>query len=439
MQLNRAYALLQQGSLDQAAALCVELARSHPLDHRILTLQSAILLRQGNKAGAARLLVEAAGLQAGDAAAQIKLANALRSMGALPEAGRLLQGLDESDHRAAVARAQLAWQGGAYRQALDGLEDAAQRWPAEAEPQFALARACLRMGKPERGAEVLLSAEMQLPGNPELFRLWAVLELDRGDPIAALHKLRAAGVEAGTDNLPSRTKTALEALFGDPETPAAQNSDNRGDYLDTSFAWSRSQGDSILWFGTNSGLLAWALAGIPANLPPTAPVVECGVYHGFSLNLMAERTNRPLHGFDSFQGLPEEWKPGEPAGSYSTEGRLPAVPAHVQLHCGWFEETLPRFAASLDSPIALLHVDCDLYSSTRTVLANLAPRLTTGSLLVFDDFLSFEGYQQHEFRAAQEYFASTGQQFELVAAVLLGRAVAFRLARMASGLTVTSG
>jgi hypothetical protein len=156
-------------------------------------------------------------------------------------------------------------------------------------------------------------------------------------------------------------------------------------------------------------------------------VVECGVYHGFSLRLLSDRLQRPIHGFDSFEGLPENWKPGEPAGSYSTRGRLPATASHVQLHAGWFEDTLPVFASQLETPIALLHVDCDLYSSTRTVLAQLGRCLAQGSILVFDDFLSYQGYEQHEFRAAHEYFANSTQQFELVAAVLLGRAVAYRL------------
>lgn len=88
---------------------------------------------------------------------------------------------------------------------------------------------------------------------------------------------------------------------------------------------------------------------------------------------------------------------------------------------------MPDFAARLKEPIALLHVDCDLYSSTRTVLSVLGSELNQGSLLVFDDFLAYAGYEQHEFRAAHEYFAATGQRFELVGAVMLGRAVAYRL------------
>jgi tetratricopeptide (TPR) repeat protein len=433
MQLQQAYTLFQQGRLDEAAGLCDELSRSHPGNPRILTLQSAILLRQGNRAGAARLLVEAAGLQAGDEDAQLKLANALRSMGALAEAERLLLALDArgypGDHRVAVARAQLAWQSGAYSRALDGFEAAALRWASEAEPQLAFVRACLRSGQLDRAAEVLATSQRQWPSNPEVFRLWAVLELDRGQALTALQHLRAAGVQANTGNLPGRMRAALEELLGDPAAQPIPGAENKDDYLATSFAWARRQGERVRWFGSNTALLTWALSQVPDGLPATAPVVECGVYHGFSLNLLAARTTRPLHGFDSFQGLPEDWKPGEPAGSYSTGGRLPAVPAHVQLHPGWFEDSLPVFAATLESAIALLHVDCDLHSSTRTVLASLAPRLTAGSLLVFDDFLSFEGYEQHEFRAAHEYFAATPQQFELVGAVLLGRAVAYRLVR----------
>ncbi len=429
MRLSQAYTLLQQGHLDQAADLCEQLIRNHPDDHRSLTLMSAILLRQGEKSRASSLLLQAAALQTDDADAQLKIVNALRNMNALSEAGQLLNQLDGqldgNNPKVAVARARIAWQSGFYSEALAGFENAVQRWPAQAEPVFALARSCLRMGKLDRAEQVLLQAHFRWPENPEIRRLQAVLELDSGNPQAALGHLRenTATTEAGSQA--RRLSAALELLYGDAEPGSVSNED----YLDESFAWARSQSKAITWFGTNTGLLNWTLGQIPSNLPVASPIVECGVYHGFSLNLIAAGTQRPIHGFDSFQGLPEDWKPGEPAGSYSTEGRLPACAAHVQLHQGWFEDSLPGFAAKLTEPIALLHVDCDLYSSTRTVLGNLGPKLTTGSLLVFDDFLSYAGYEQYEFRAAQEYFASTHQQFELVGAVLLGRAVAYRLTR----------
>jgi hypothetical protein len=171
-------------------------------------------------------------------------------------------------------------------------------------------------------------------------------------------------------------------------------------------------------------LLRWCLAQAPA----TGAITECGVYRGFSINLLAEWSARDVHGFDSLEGLPEDWKPDEPAGSYSTGGKIPPLRPNVNLHAGWFRDTLPVFADSCEESVALLHVDCDLYSSTATVLDAFGGLLEEGSIIVFDDFLSYPGYRDHEFRAAGEFIEGSSRSFELIAAVLLGRSVAFKVA-----------
>ncbi|MGE0876623.1 MAG: tetratricopeptide repeat protein, partial [Burkholderiales bacterium] len=71
-------------------------------------------------------------------------------------------------------------------------------------------------------------------------------------------------------------------------------------------------------------------------------VLEFGVRFGVSIRQIAALSNQLVHGFDSFEGLPEAWHE-EPRGNYSTAGAVPAVPAAVSLHRGWFEDTLPPF------------------------------------------------------------------------------------------------
>ncbi|HKX54573.1 MAG TPA: class I SAM-dependent methyltransferase [Xanthomonadales bacterium] len=443
MHISQAFKLLQQGQVEQAREVCAALIERDPPSARTLILMSAIEQRLGDAQAASRYLLDAAELQATDTPAQLSIIQALRTIGALEAASRLLQGLDSNLPEVAISQAQTEWQNGQYEQALAGFEAAAKRWPQQPETSFALCRALLRLAEPARAEAVLVQAAERWPDSSEIHRLWAVLELDRGDLTAALQHLHGK-LDAEPEH--SKAQKMLSALrmitgqsnqaispgngFGAPVFATDDfpvNDFPTNDFMARSFAWVRGQARQIAWFGTNSGLLNWACGQIPGGFPPQGPVVECGVYHGFSLRLLSDRIRRPIHGFDSFQGLPESWKPGEPAGSYSTQGRLPAIAAHVQLHPGWFEQTLPDFAAQPGDPIALLHIDCDLYSSTRTVLTQLGPRLAPGSLLVFDDFLSYEGYEQHEFRAAHEYFAASTQRFELVAAVLLGRAVAYRL------------
>lgn len=108
-----------------------------------------------------------------------------------------------------------------------------------------------------------------------------------------------------------------------------------------------------------------------------------------------------MHGFDSFQGLPEAWGKN-PRGAYSTGGELPAVPDNVRLHAGWYVDTLPRFVADHDGPVRFLHVDCDLYSSTKTVFDTLAERIVPGTVIVFDEYFCTARWREDEHRALQE-------------------------------------
>ena len=139
-----------------------------------------------------------------------------------------------------------------------------------------------------------------------------------------------------------------------------------------------------------------------------------------------------MHGFDSFEGLPEDWKAGEQKGSYSTGGRLPVVPDNVRLHKGWFEHSLPPFLQQHNEPVSLVHIDCDLYSSTLTVLEQLADRFIEGSVIVFDDFLGFPGFEQHELKAFEEFILDSGWTYTVLAASLLGREVAIQLQNKAA-------
>src|SRR5262249_35118435 len=154
----------------------------------------------------------------------------------------------------------------------------------------------------------------------------------------------------------------------------------------------------------------WALLRFAASEAPAAGLMlECGVADGASLRHLAKTTTRMLHGFDSFEGLPEHWAGTfERKGKFGRGGALPEVPANVALHKGWFEQTLPAFLAARQEPVALLHVDCDIYSSTVTIFRELTPRLQVGSVIVFDEYFNYPNWQQHEFRAFQEFIRDSG-------------------------------
>lgn len=142
--------------------------------------------------------------------------------------------------------------------------------------------------------------------------------------------------------------------------------------------------------------------------------LEFGVATGATLRIIADgvAADRAVAGFDVFTGLPETWRTGFPAGEFAQEP--PDVPG-ARVIAGLFEDTLPAFLAETDEPIAFMHVDCDLYSSTKTVLDLAMDRLAPDAVLVFDEFFNYPGWQQHEYLAWTEFLARTGRTYEYLA------------------------
>jgi hypothetical protein len=152
-------------------------------------------------------------------------------------------------------------------------------------------------------------------------------------------------------------------------------------------------------------LLKFALSRAPAE----GLVVEFGVEKGASLRHLASLTTRNVHGFDSFEGLPGDWSgTKEAAGAFNLRGKLPQVPANAKLHVGWFDNTLPPFLAAETGNCALIHVDCDIYSSTMTIFELLRSRIVPGTVIVFDEYFNYPGWRQHEYKAFQEFIAASG-------------------------------
>ena len=153
--------------------------------------------------------------------------------------------------------------------------------------------------------------------------------------------------------------------------------------------------------------------------------LEFGVGRGKSIRWIGSHADRTVHGFDSFEGIPEYWH-GNPAGTFAQKN-MPKVPDNVSLHVGMFDQTIPKFLAEHDEPVSLLHVDCDLYSSTVTIFDAFGARLQPGAVILFDEYYNFPRWQEHEFKAFQEFVASSGIEYEYVAFSVTGQQAAVRI------------
>ena len=105
-----------------------------------------------------------------------------------------------------------------------------------------------------------------------------------------------------------------------------------------------------------------------------------------------------------------------------------AVRGNVRLTKGFFEDTLPGFVAQHPgAKIALLHIDCDLYSSTVTILKNVADMLVPGTIIIFDELINYHGWEEGEYKAFTEFAAERKLVFEYVAYNRTGGQVAIRI------------
>lgn len=153
--------------------------------------------------------------------------------------------------------------------------------------------------------------------------------------------------------------------------------------------------------------------------------LEFGVGRGKSIRWIGARADRTVYGFDSFEGIPEYWN-GNPIGAFAQK-KLPKVPDNVQFEIGLFDQTLPGFLDKHADPVALLHVDCDLYSSTVTIFDALGPRLQPGAVILFDEYYNFPRWQQHEYKAFREFVEASGMKYEYIGYSVTGQQVAARV------------
>jgi Methyltransferase domain len=140
-------------------------------------------------------------------------------------------------------------------------------------------------------------------------------------------------------------------------------------------------------------------------------VLEFGVYKGGMINHQAKQfPDLNFVGFDSFEGLQEQWSGMAPEKTFDVGGKLPRVRRNVELVKGWFAESGSRWKAenpAADIPL-LVHVDCDTYAATRDVLEFCSDFVEHGLILHFDDYFGFLDWRNGGFKALREMSEKRG-------------------------------
>jgi len=152
--------------------------------------------------------------------------------------------------------------------------------------------------------------------------------------------------------------------------------------------------------------------------------LEFGVASGTTINIIASLAKTTVHGFDSFEGLPEDWWGVYKKGTFASYGRRPKTRKNVELHVGWFSDVLPPFLEAHREPVAFLHVDSDVYSSAKTVFDNLRDRIRPGCVIVMDEYFNYPGWRQGEYKAFHEFLTQTRLGYRYLAYDECGEGVA---------------
>jgi hypothetical protein len=114
-------------------------------------------------------------------------------------------------------------------------------------------------------------------------------------------------------------------------------------------------------------------------------VLEFGVHTGRSINIIADiLKDKTIHGFDSFEGLPEDWamSNGEfhnpntikRKKGYFALDNLPEVRDNVRLWKGWFDKTIPQYLEDIKpQQIAFLHIQVQeqIYLNLKSILLKI--------------------------------------------------------------------
>jgi hypothetical protein len=144
--------------------------------------------------------------------------------------------------------------------------------------------------------------------------------------------------------------------------------------------------------------------------------LEFGVASGNTINYISKFTKSKVYGFDSFEGLPEKWRDGFNKGAFNSNGNLPEVNSNVELIKGWFNKTLPNFIKMHNKKVSFIHMDADLYSSTKYVLDVLKDYIDKDCIIVFDELLNYPGFdgKKGELRAFYEFITENIVDYEWI-------------------------
>ena len=160
------------------------------------------------------------------------------------------------------------------------------------------------------------------------------------------------------------------------------------------------------------------------------PFYEFGVWRASSFKYLIKIFKKG-YGFDTFTGLPEDWdnvngSVAQKAGTYTSDGNVPKIKGG-EFIVGKFEDSLPVFFSENRPMASVINFDADLYSSTIFALNFSKSVMDKDTILIFDELLMNESWEQDEFKALNEFCTINHYSYEVIAVSFFTKQVAVKL------------
>lgn len=181
--------------------------------------------------------------------------------------------------------------------------------------------------------------------------------------------------------------------------------------------WEKKHGKSFPTFNTRFELYEYIQTQYLQK--DSVDYLEFGVFEGATIDFWCKLNQNPksrFYGFDTFTGLPEEWKNligSRPISTWDCQGNLPKIDdKRVQFYKGLFQDTIDQFIQNYHpQENIIIHNDNDLYSSSLYLLTRLHDIIKKNTIIIFDEFNNV----MDEFRALEDYCTAYNRKYTVIA------------------------
>ena len=425
IEMNNLLKLYQNGRSDEAEKVALSLTErfpKHPFSWQVL---GAVLAQTGRTAESLTSLQKCVQLSPQDAGAHYNLGMTLQELGRLKEA--------EANYIRAIALSPNFVEAhlnlGVTLKDLGRLEEAEASYnqAIALKPDFADAHSNLgstleAQGRLEEAEASYTQAIAVRPDHAGAY--WNLVGLQKNIKDAE-HWIDQCLIADTTHQLASLTKAALRFYQGERNNfdELMQSKLKRHPHM-RSFSWAFSLPKlPELHFNKFYFFDAIVEKSITAK-----PFYEFGVWRASSFKYLIKFFKKG-YGFDTFTGLPEEWDVGyhtEREGTYTSGGNVPKIKGG-EFIVGKFEDTLPAFFSESRPIASVINFDADLYSSTICALNFSKSVMDKDTILIFDEFIINESWEQDEFKALNEFCSINHYSYEVIAISFFTKQVAVKL------------